>query len=301
MANALRGLIGLSALILVTTACAPASCDRQCLIDLTDQYLAAIVAHDPAAVPLADDIGFVENITRMQPGEGLWASAVSGPTGFAIHVPDVDLQQAGFMGIMQRAGPDGNPQNVLVAVRLKIEDGKIAEAEHIIAGVDNMQRLQQPRPGLVTEVPPGSRQSHDDLAAIGLSYYDALDDNDGSLMPFADDCQRHENGMVTAGPEAGLGPNASSDQAPVAKLCAPQLDSQSFVYIDRIEDRRLVAADPAAGRKHRCDRGRAGLDLARGGLSPVSRALSPARRRSSCCDRRRPGTPTDRRIPPHIA
>ena len=27
---------------------------------------------------------------------------------------------------------------------------------------------------------------------------DALDDNDGTLMPFADDCQRHENGMPVA-------------------------------------------------------------------------------------------------------
>jgi hypothetical protein len=39
-------------------------------------------------------------------------------------------------------------------------------------------------------------------------------------MPFADDCQRHENGMVTAGPEAGPGPNADPDQAPLARLCA---------------------------------------------------------------------------------
>lgn len=77
----------------------------------------------------------------------------------------------------------------------------------------------------------------------GLSYYDALDDNDGSLMPFADDCQRHENGMVTAGPEAGPGPNADPDRAPIARLCAPQLDRQTFVYIDRIENRRLIAAD----------------------------------------------------------
>jgi hypothetical protein len=33
----------------------------------------------------------------------------------------------------------------------------------------------------------------------------------------------------------------------VARLCAPQLDSQSFVYIDRIENRRLIAADPVTG------------------------------------------------------
>jgi hypothetical protein len=91
------------------------------------------------------------------------------------------------------------------------------------------------------------RASHDDLVRIGLSYYDALDDNDGTLMPFADDCQRHENGMITAGPEAGPGPNADPSRAPVARLCGPQLTSKTFVYIDRIENRRLIAADPVTG------------------------------------------------------
>jgi hypothetical protein len=224
------------------------ACDRDCLIDLTDAYLAALVAGDPAAVPLAADIAFVENVTRMQPGEGLWATAVSAPTDFAIYVPDIEQQQAGFMGVMERQGENGN-EPVLFAIRLKLEDGKITEAEHLIAGVsaDNMQRLQRPRAGLTSEVPVGSREDHDDLVKIGLSYYDALDENDGSLMPFADDCQRHENGMITAGPEAGGGPNADPNRAPVARLCGPQLDSQSFVYIDRIENRRLIAADPVTG------------------------------------------------------
>lgn len=234
---------------LLLAACSnDSACDRDCLIDLTNSYLAALVARDPSAVPLAPDIAFVENIKRMKPGEGLWTNAVSGPTDFAIYVPDVVQQQAGFMGVMEREGENGD-QAVLLAVRLKLEHGQITEAEHLIAPVnaDNMQRLQKPRPGLLSEVPAGNRKDHDELAKIGLSYYDALDDNDGSLMPFADDCERHENGMVTAGPNAGPGPNADPNQAPVARLCAAQLDSQTFVYIDRIENRRLIAADPVTG------------------------------------------------------
>ena len=226
---------------------APA-CDRDCLTALAKSYLAAVVAGDPSAVPLATDIAFVENVTRMRPGEGLWATAASGPTSFAIYVPDVEQQQAGFMGVLERQGENGN-QPVLVAVRLKLDDGMITEAEHIVAGVNqnNLQRLQTPRAGLLAEVPAGSRRSYDDLVEIGLSYYDALDDNDGTLMPFAEDCQRHENGMITAGPEAGPGPNPDPNRAPVARLCAPQLTSKTFVYIDRIENRRLIAADPVTG------------------------------------------------------
>ena len=225
-----------------------AACNRACLIDLAKSYVAAVAAHNAAAVPLAANVAFVENVTRMKPGEGLWASATSAPKGFAIYVPDVDQQQAGFLGVMERKGQNG-PEPVMVAMRVKLAGGKIVEAEHIVAGLNanNMARMQTPRPGLLSEVPAANRKSHADLVKIGLSYYDALDDNDGTLMPFADDCQRHENGMITAGPEAGAGPNADPNRAPVAKLCGPQLSSKTFTYIDRIENRRLIAVDPVTG------------------------------------------------------
>jgi hypothetical protein len=256
----------LTALATVFTAGAASAqeLDREGLIALADTYLAAIVAHDPSAAPLADDIRFVENVTRMEPGEGLWATATGGPTEFKITVPDVDLQQVGFIGMMEREHPPlpENPteaqvasaadglQEVMIAVRLKVEGGEIVEAEHLVqaaTGDANLARLQTPRPGLLAEVPEAGRKSHDELIAIGATYYDALDDNDGSLMPFADDCQRHENGMVTAGPEAGGGPVQNPNQAPVARLCGPQLDSQSFVYIETIDNRRMIAADPVTG------------------------------------------------------
>jgi hypothetical protein len=225
-----------------------AACNRACIIDVAKSYVAAVAAHDVSAAPLAPDVAFVENVTRMKPGEGLWASATSAPKGFAIYVPDVEQQQAGFLGVMERQGQNG-AEPVMVAMRLKLEGGKIVEAEHIVAALNanNLARVQAPRPGLLSDVPAANRKSHDELVRIGLSYYDALDDNDGTLMPFADDCQRHENGMITAGPEAGPGPNADPNRAPVARLCGPQLSSKTFTYIDRIENRRLIAADPVTG------------------------------------------------------
>ena len=233
----------------------PPACDRNCLIEMANVYVAALGANDPTIVPLADDIAFVENVTRMSPGEGLWESTVAGPTSFAIFVPDEELQQVGFLGVMTRrveteTGEEEQP--IVFAIRLKRGDnGRITEAEHLVSAIrpDFMATMQSPRPGLLAQVPEGSRMNHDELAALGMAYYDALDDNDGSLMPFADDCERHENGMITAGPQAGGGPVIPGDasQAPVARTCAAQLDSQTFTYIDRIENRRLVAADPVTG------------------------------------------------------
>jgi len=226
------------------------SCDRACLIGITDQYLAAIVAHDPSKAPLAPGVVFVENIKRMQPGEGLWKTATGGPTAFKIYVPDVAMQQVGFIGVIQQ---DGKP--MMLALRLKIENGKITEAEHLLAaplGANNPDsppnpNIAAPRPGLVTEIPAGERLSHDRLAAIGMTYYDALDDNDGSKMAFAPDCQRRENGITTAGEGAGGPPTKDANPSPIAHDCKGQLDSGSFIYIDRIENRRMIAADPTTG------------------------------------------------------
>lgn len=218
------------------------SCDRSCLIGLTDSYLQALVAHDPKAVPLAGSLRFVENIHKLKPGEGLWKTTTAGPTRFSIHVPDPVTGQAGWMGMMEQ---DGKP--VLVAIRLKVEGGRITEAEHLVAaisGEDNLARLQQPRAGLVTEVPANARQPHEQLVKIGAGYYDALDDNDGSLMPFAADCERRENGMVTAGPNL---PPRDPPYPDISRECKGQLDSNAMAYISTIGNRRLFAADPVTG------------------------------------------------------
>lgn len=246
-----------------TAAADMAACDRQCLIEATDAYVAAIVAHDPSQAPLADGVAFVENLMRLDPGEGLWASATEGPDGFEIHVPDEELQSAGYIDRMQREHPPlgDNPteaqiadaedgvQDVLVAIRLQFEDGLITEAEHLVAPVTNpdyLANLQTPRTGLLAEIPENRRLPHNQLMEIGASYYDALDDNDADLFPFAPDCERRENGITTAGanrPPAQSGAGA----LPIPRDCHGQIESGAFRYIDRIENRRMFAADPVTG------------------------------------------------------
>jgi len=221
-----------------------AACDRACVVGVTDSYLAALASHDPAAAPLADDVAFVENLERLEPGEGLWKSATGGKGGFAIYVPDPELQQAGWIGLVER---DGKP--VLLALRLKLDGKRIVEAEHLVtepAG-GSLRNLVQVRRGLLAAIPEGKRMPHAELLRIGASYYDALDDNNGAKMPFAADCQRIENGMVTAGEGVGPPPNAASGEAPTAGDCAGQISSQAFTYIDRIDNRRMIAADPVTG------------------------------------------------------
>ena len=257
----------LSLIFLCAVTAQAQDCDRACLLDTADTYLAALVAHDPASAPLADGIRFVENVSAMSPGEGLWETAVQPPTRFVIFVPDALNQTVGILGMMSHmaappapqgasaeeraafaAGAEKSEQAVLVALRLQMEGREIVEAEHLLTGVREpfMANLETPRAGLVSEVLPGERKSHGELIAIGESYYDALDDNDGTLTPFAADCVRQENGMVTAGATAGAGPN-NAGTGDIARDCAGQLSSNIMAYIDRIENRRVFAADPVTG------------------------------------------------------
>jgi hypothetical protein len=235
------------------------ACDRQCVLDALDAYVTALGAGDVADAPLADEVAFVENVTRMEPGEGLWADITTGPGAFQIRVPDEMLQSAGSIGLMQREHPplgddatdaqradaEDGVQDVLVAIRLQLEDGLVTEAEHLVAPIANpdwLANLQTPRPGLLAEIPENRRLPHGQLMEIGASYYEALDNNDADLFPFAPDCERRENGILTAG-----GDRPQPEPGQIAVDCYGQIESGAFQYIDRIENRRMFAADPVTG------------------------------------------------------
>ncbi|MBN9505861.1 MAG: hypothetical protein J0I69_07515 [Altererythrobacter sp.] len=244
MPRAFAGLLITTALGACTAADEGRACDRNCLIKLTDDYLAGLAKHSADGLPLAENVAFVENVTPLKVGEGLWKDTTGGPTQFSVHVPDEANQTAGWIGMIQR---DGKP--TIVAIRLKLDgDGKITEAEHLYSAINEPQlaNVETPRAGLLADVPEANRLSHGELIKIGASYYDALDDNDGTLMPFAADCERHENGMVTAGANAGPGPNGAG-ASPIARDCAGQLTSKVMTYITTIGNRRVFAADPQTG------------------------------------------------------
>ena len=248
-----------AAAAIVALACtaldaAEPACDRACLIRVADTYLAAIAAHDPSQAPLSEHVAFVENIKKTQPGQGIWAAAASKATAFKIYVPDPAAGQIGLMTVIDRRTPSGVVPAQL-AVRLKLVDGKIVEAEHIVADVTNTEalaRLAAPRPHMLATVPQQDREPRAELAKIAGSYYDALDDSDGRLAPFGKDCEREENGLITAGPNL---PPASPDTVdvhgnsppPLARDCFGQMSSRRFAYVDTIDNRRVFAVDPVQG------------------------------------------------------
>ena len=237
----LVALIGILAIAQPAQA-ATAQCNRACLKNTVDKYLAALVAHDPSKVSLAPNVEFVENTVPMHPGDGLWKTASALPTTFKIYVPDPVSEEVGFLGVMQEKG-----KPIELGLRLKIRNGKITEAEHLIARnltERNLVNLKTPRPGLLATVPPDQRVSRDQMLKIGASYYEALVTADANNAPFAADCVRRENGMQTTGNPPPAKPGFGTLGA---MGCARQLRTHTFDYIKRIEPRRVKIADPETG------------------------------------------------------
>jgi hypothetical protein len=219
-----------------------AKCDRVCLDKTVDTYIAALVAHDPSQASFAPNVKFIENTEPMKPGEGLWKTASEAPTTFKIYVPDPVAGQVGFIGMMKE---DGKP--IQFALRLKLKDGKIVEAEHLIArGLreNSLKNLEAPRPVFLATVPPAERTPRNEMLKIGESYYTALVTADSNHAPFAEDCVRRENGMQTTGNPPSKTPGFGTTGA---LGCEAQLKTHTFDYITRIEPRRVWIADPEIG------------------------------------------------------
>jgi hypothetical protein len=234
-------------------AVAPA-CDRACLTGMVDCYLAALVRHDPAGLPLNRDVKFTENTARLKVGsEGLWVGASELPTGFGIHVIDVDAGQAGFYGVMKE-----RDRPLIIALRLRVVNGQITEIEHVLARnlrADAVRNLANPRPEFVTTVPAASRLPRQQMVDIADSYFEAIEHADGKLAPFADDCVRRENGGQTthnAKPvpwPVPLGSRQADDaMAYIGTLsCSDQLDTHVMDFITRLWPRRHEIVDRELG------------------------------------------------------
>jgi hypothetical protein len=148
---ALAGLMAATALTGCNKAESKPVCDRDCLIKLTDTYVASLAKHSTDGVPLAADAAIVENVKPIKPGEGLWKDTTGPATQFQVHVPDPVRETAGWLGMMQVGG-----KPTMVAIRLKLDkDGKIAEAEHLYAEVRGpmLANVETVRRVLASEVP----------------------------------------------------------------------------------------------------------------------------------------------------
>jgi hypothetical protein len=199
----------LAALAAATAAAAQGRCDKACLEGIADQYRAAYAGHRPAALPLARKVRFSENGVLMPFPDGSW-DTITQEAGPATTFSDAKSGQVAiFTAILQKDTPG------FLAIRLKIEDGRITEIEHMLSTRRNLSgpptpigelETYRPDPNLTAIVPPEKRLPRARLMAHATGYFDTLQNNTGEIRGtrFTPDATRIENGRLYTEIEKGF-------------------------------------------------------------------------------------------------
>jgi hypothetical protein len=229
----------------VANAFAQPPCDRACLRTMIDQYLNAVVKHDPSTAPLVVGFRQTENAVNVRPGGGVWKT-VTGLGRIERRYLDVVSGQAAYYGIVQE-GAD----SAIVTVRVRVENRKLTEAEWYLArandpGLNGPRQPGRPPANLFNPdylaqnpppervVPAARRLSRDALLAITNSYFDAITSHDGSVALTHSGCGRVENGSPT--PPGRFLPPLSPASAATTNDCVSGLQNfnASMVVARRI-------------------------------------------------------------------
>ena len=231
------------ALVTGTAGAAEVDCNRACLAGVMEAYLQALLKHDPASLPVTRNVKYTENGVRITLGDGLWQTATAPPT----YRLDVIDEEAGQVGLLGRIRESDN--NNWFAVRLKVEpDHKVSQIEALIArsvgggGGPGGAPNTEPHPLMAQVIPAKERASRAELAHAGNAYFSGLDEEDSSRnVPFSPQCQRRENGIVTANnPDAPKGSMQSLD-------CKSQFDTGFSVIVTDVRERRFEVVDRTKG------------------------------------------------------
>jgi hypothetical protein len=223
-------------------------CNRECLAGVMDSYLQALLKHDASLLPVTRNVKYTENGVRLAMGDGLWQTAAALPT-YRLDVIDEDAEQVGLLG---RINENGN--NNWYAVRLKVEPGKkVSEIEVLVnrslsgasqgaAGGAPPRQNTEPHPLMAQVLPAAQRLTREQLTNISDSYFTGLDTEESARnVPFSPECQRRENGTITANnPDAPKGTMASWD-------CKTQFDTGFSVIVTDIRERRFEVVDRSKG------------------------------------------------------
>ncbi len=256
----LRLTTPLAFLALLGSATATASeageaCNRACLESFVDRYLDAVIADQPSMVPLAPGVRFTEDGQHLVIGDGLW-NTMRAKGRYRLFVTDVPAGQVGFFGSIEEDNRDptqGTP--ALLALRLKVKNMQITQIEQIVVRDEKAgKRVDEmtPHPVYLQAVPEKERMSRADLIATANKYFTGMQQNDGKGdYPFADDCNRIENGMQSTNvptPPGEKRPDPKTSLTYSAQWsCMEQFKSGLLHFVNRIRDRRFVAVDQERG------------------------------------------------------
>ncbi|MBN2419862.1 MAG: hypothetical protein JXL81_10790 [Deltaproteobacteria bacterium] len=219
---AVIGMIFFAGVLSAGAQAKKASCTREELKGFIDKYFASISAHDIKGLPLAQNVKFTENGVEMPAGTGFWKTAGKvllrrdlidtlkcGTHSFAVIEEKYDPAIVGegqgmaLPGVKPKPRPEkGTPRPILFGVRLKVENQMISEIETIIARENefafNAEGLLETKDqDWESILKPEERSSRLAMIAAADDYFDMFAADPVVNSPFAEVCDRWENGTQT--------------------------------------------------------------------------------------------------------
>ncbi len=256
----LFSLLGWGSIPAAKAQAVQSGCTREALKGITDKYFAALEARDPSRLPLASNVKFTENGVEIAVAKGFWQTAGKallirtlidtvkcGTYTNAVMEERFDSKAVGspmnYPGIKPPSLPaEGTIRPILFGVRLKVENRKVSEIETIVAREGDY--IFNAAGILATKdqdwdsiLPPGQRSSRLAMIAAANDYFDMFAAEPRVNVPFADACERWENGTHTT--VGGLS-NLAGEDGKVTEILAHSCSPKGLVISNHGPRRFLV-------------------------------------------------------------
>jgi hypothetical protein len=225
------------------TALPRGDCNRQCLESNVKAYVSALHARDPSRAPFADNVRFTENSVEMPIGEGLWGSVSAIDPEDGMIASDTETGNTAWFGHAQE-----HDHLIFLAIRVKVDGGKITEAETVIARRTGMPLIfgtgKEPHNAAFTQaLTPEQARPRPRLRAVADSYFNTVEFNNGQVFAhFKPDCSRLENGISTT-----AATKDSSNSSSVAEGCEAQFKLGIYRINKQLRERRFPIIDEERG------------------------------------------------------
>lgn len=219
------------AILAASPVAAQVPCDRECLITVGNDYLAAVAKRSAVSLTVSGDVRYTENGQDLSLKDGLWATADS-LGEYRILVPDIQRQEVGIFAQVIESG-----QPALLAARLKLDGLTLAEIETMVSrkepGGMGRQEAVRVRKGFLENLSPAEKVSRGRMLEVADSYFIGLERASDKFTPFDKDCLRIENGVQTTSTD-GIAPGIPQMN------CKDQFAAGFSTFITGLRDRRYL-------------------------------------------------------------
>ncbi len=236
--------IAIASLLIAVNGCTGTSdsgqplkqCDRECLKGFVTTYIDALLAQNPADLPVSSNLKYTEDCKEIKLGDGIWKSKIN-LTDYRRDIIDVKEGTAvSFLVIEEKVTP------VFYVIRLKVQDNKITEIESTAVRGREEGMLFEPKnlktiSSEMAYVPKKEQlNTREEMIKMAMTYPEGLKVSSFVKVdsPMAEDAYRYENGQLMAGPECTFFPGCDN----MKKQTLPPLPGIKY---------RLLAVDEEMG------------------------------------------------------